>query len=258
MANQASRLPDVAVAVAVAAVLCGSGGWLVACHAASARPSLHAAAPKQREIILHSGEKENQMMPAFALNEQDAKVRAARLERLRALGLNREALASFIRRYRGYSRERLVAEGFVTAMAPQKGTAMVAAEHRTHDGNQLLEQAKDILYGLLFGDGNSHARFERVERELLTLTLPRAKSRALGFMQAATELNAAGTWQDPESVSNDERADNVIVEVEYGEIKEEWIGDGIKVALNLINNLEVNEQILYARMTNIEQSTLIE
>jgi hypothetical protein len=29
------------------------------------------------------------------------------------------------------------------------------------------------------------------------------------------------------------------------------------VALSLINNLEVNEQVLYARMINIEESTLI-
>ena len=71
-------------------------------------------------------------------------------------------------------------------------------------------------------------------------------------------MSAAGTWQDPDSVSNDARADNVIMEVEYGEIEGEGIGHGIVRGLSLINNLEVNEQILYARMINIEQSTLIE
>jgi hypothetical protein len=35
------------------------------------------------------------------------------------------------------------------------------------------------------------------------------------------------------------------------------IGDGIILALSLINNLEINEEILYGRMENIEQSTLI-
>ncbi|MBK7199537.1 hypothetical protein [Candidatus Amarolinea dominans] len=77
-------------------------------------------------------------------------------------------------------------------------------------------------------------------------------------MKASTEMSAAGTWQDPDSVSNDARADNVIMEVEYGEIVGEAIGHGIVRGLSLINNLEVNEQILYARMINIEQSTLIE
>jgi hypothetical protein len=64
-------------------------------------------------------------------------------------------------------------------------------------------------------------------------------------------------WQDPESVSNDSRADNVVLEVEYGEVPGELIGHGIVMALSLINNLEVNEQILHARMVNVEQSTLI-
>ncbi len=75
-------------------------------------------------------------------------------------------------------------------------------------------------------------------------------------MRASTELAAAGTWQDPDSVSNDERADNVLLEVQYGDTKDERVGDGIIVALSLINNLEVNEQVLYARMIDVEQTTL--
>ena len=76
-------------------------------------------------------------------------------------------------------------------------------------------------------------------------------------MRASTELTAAGTWQDPDSVSNDERADNVILEVQYGDTLDEIVGTGIVRALSLINNLEVNEQILYARMIDVEQTTLI-
>jgi hypothetical protein len=89
------------------------------------------------------------------------------------------------------------------------------------------------------------------------LALPRAKAGALDFMRASTELAAAGTWQDPESVSNDERADNVLLEVQFGETADELVGRGIVAALSLINSLEVNEQILYARMINVEESTLI-
>ena len=62
----------------------------------------------------------------------------------------------------------------------------------------------------------------------------------------------------PSGVSNDVRADNVIVEVEFGEVAGELVGHGIVRCLSLINNLEVNEQILYARMINVEESTLIE
>jgi hypothetical protein len=32
------------------------------------------------------------------------------------------------------------------------------------------------------------------------MTLPRFKTEALDFMKATTELSAAGTWQDPESL----------------------------------------------------------
>ena len=54
------------------------------------------------------------------------------------------------------------------------------------------------------------------------------------------------------------RADNVLLQVEFGETASENIGNGIVRTLALINHLEINEQILYARMENIEQSTLIE
>ena len=87
--------------------------------------------------------------------------------------------------------------------------------------------------------------------------MPRPKAHALDFMRASTELAAAGTWQDPANVSNDERADNVLLEVQYGEVADEVVGDAIVLALSLINNLEINEQVLYARMINVEETTLI-
>ena len=96
-----------------------------------------------------------------------------------------------------------------------------------------------------------------MQQELLTIALPRGKAGSLDFMRASTELAAAGTWQDPDSVSSDERADNVLLEVQFGEIASEQVGAGIVLALSLINNLEVNEQVLYARMINVEETTLI-
>ena len=89
------------------------------------------------------------------------------------------------------------------------------------------------------------------------MAVPRDKVDALDFMKATTELSALGTWQDPELVSNDQRADNVLLEVEFGEVEGELVGDGIVRTLSLINSLEINEQILYARMVNVEQTTLI-
>lgn len=187
-----------------------------------------------------------------------AKNRAERFERVRQIALDRTKLAEFVASYKGYDRARLIKDGYLAAGAPEKGNDLIAEEFRTSKGNDLLTHAKDMLFALLFGDQATFTNLERMQEELLTLTMPRFKAEALDFMKATTELSALGTWQDPESVSNDAQADNVIFEVEYGEIEGELVGDGIVRCLSLINNLEVNEQILYARMINLEQSTLIE
>lgn len=184
-------------------------------------------------------------------------LRAERLQRVAKLKLDESAIKRFIGDNEGRDRERLIAEGLLKADAPEKGTALLRDEHRTPEGEALLRNAKDVLFGLLFGDAATGTTLDRVQQELLTLALPRAKAGALDFMRASTELAAAGTWQDPDSVSNDERADNVLLEVQFGETKDELVGKGIVAALSLINNLEVNEQVLYARMINVEETTLI-
>ena len=192
-----------------------------------------------------------------AVVEAKARARRERLERVQAMSFGLHDLQAFIDRHEGVTRERLIAEQHLRASAPVKGTALLAAEHRTDSGEALLTEAKDVLFALLFGDETMGCDLVRGPQELLTMALPRVKAGALDFMRAATELEAAGTWQDPASVSNDERADNVLLEVQYGEVEGELVGHGIVLALTLINNLEVNEQVLYARMIDIEQTSLI-
>jgi hypothetical protein len=186
----------------------------------------------------------------------DAAARVARQERLRAIDLDLPQLRAFVDGYGEHDRERLVADGHLLDEAPHPGTRSVAGEHRTESGDALLQEAKDLLFAVLFGDESTDSRLVRRERELLTMVLPRHKAGALDFLQATTELDADGTWKDPEAVSDDARADNVVLEVEFGEVEGELAGKGVLVALALINHLEVNEQILYCRMTNIEQSSL--
>jgi hypothetical protein len=192
-----------------------------------------------------------------AVIEQKARRRAERLARVTALALEPSAVRSFTSDHDGMTRDRAIAQGYLLPQAPAKGTSLLLAEHRTEAGEQLLLQAKDILFALLFGDESTHTRLDRAQQELLTLALPRSKAGALDFMRASTELSAAGTWQDPQSVSNDERADNVLLEVQFGETSDEIVGNAIVAALSVINNLEINEQVLYARMINVEESTLI-
>ncbi len=195
-------------------------------------------------------------MDRRSFREAQERRRAARLERVNHLELDESKLSAFLKKYKSFDRQYLEKQGYLIH-PPDKGNELITPRHRSKKGETLLTLAKDMLYALLFGEANTHTRFERVQRELLTITVPRFKADALDFMKATTELGAQGTWQDPDQVSNDQRADNVVLEVEFGEIKSERIGNGIVQALSLINNLEINEQILYARMENIEQSTLI-
>jgi hypothetical protein len=188
----------------------------------------------------------------------DDAIRTARVDRVRELALDPSAVRAFTEAHDGLDRTRMIAAGHLLAAAPAKGTGAIGADHRSPSGERLLEHAKDVLFALLFGDETTATRFERVQRELLTLALPRAKASAFDFIPAATEMSGAGMWRDPTGVSDDVRADNVIVEVEFGEVAGEVVGHGVVRCLSLINNLEVNEQVLYARMINVEESTLIE
>ncbi|MFN8413421.1 MAG: hypothetical protein U0Z26_13625 [Anaerolineales bacterium] len=187
----------------------------------------------------------------------ESKIRSKRLERVRKLNLNEKKLNLFLARYKGVTREKLITDKLLKPEAPVKGTEMITEEFRTQEGNALLQTAKDMLFGLLFGDSVLNVVFERTQRELLTLTVPRTKSEALNFMKASTELSALGTWQDPKGAANDFHAENILMEIEYGEVETELIGNGIITTLKIINNLEINEEILYGRMTEIEQSTLV-
>jgi hypothetical protein len=192
-----------------------------------------------------------------AEREAKAAARAARIERVTLLALDHAGLERFLAEHGGVTRESLIASGHLLASAPAKGTALLVSDDRGEQGDELLQFAKDVLFALLFGDASTKTSLDRTQQELLTFALPRFKAGALDFMRASTEFSAAGTWQDPNSVSNDERADNVMLEVQYGDTADELVGSGIIAALTIINNLEVNEQVLYARTVDIEQTTLI-
>jgi hypothetical protein len=189
--------------------------------------------------------------------EEEDRKRAERARRVRKMGLDREGLERFLAKNKRWDRQTLQDGGVLKKGCPRKGTDLIDARFRTPRGEALLNQGKDMLYGLLFGDESTKTRLQRTQRELLTLTVPRQKSVALDFMKATTEMSALGTWQDPRGAANDMQADNVVLQVEYGEVEGELVGNGIVLALSLINSLEINEEILYGRMENVEQTTLI-
>ena len=204
-------------------------------------------------------------LDAHALDEADrrtaaeAKTRARRErhERVSAMAFDAARLAAFIEEHEGVTRESLDRRRAPAAGGAGEGHRAAGGRrpHRLGRGAAHARQGRAVRAALRRRvDG---LRPARGPQELLTLALPRFKAGALDFMRASTELAAAGTWQDPDSVSNDERADNVLLEVQFGEVEGELVGHGIVLALTLINNLEVNEQVLYARMINVEETSLI-
>jgi hypothetical protein len=189
--------------------------------------------------------------------EQENRRKQEQVERVKKLELDMSKLNEFVERYQDGSRDSLIRGNLLLENTPAKGNEMITNAFRSSEGNELLHHAKDMLFGLLFGDETTSTQFPRTQRELLTLILPRIKAEALNFMKATTQYSATGTWQDPESGSGESQKDNVVLEVEYGETEDQAISRGILTALRLINDLEINEEVLYGRMEKIERSTLV-
>ncbi|MDY8137500.1 hypothetical protein [Aquimarina sp. 2201CG5-10] len=178
-----------------------------------------------------------------------------RLTRINNTGYDDQSVVDFIDTYQKMNRENLEASGFLIN-PPHLGLATIESHQRSKKGENLLEEAQDILYVALYGDKTINVHLTREQEEILTITLPQSKSEVLSFLKAVTEVNTTGTWKDPEGVSNDDHANNVGLQVEFSNNKKGTTGTAVFVALNLINLLQVNEQILYAHMEKVERSSL--
>lgn len=178
-----------------------------------------------------------------------------RLTRIRTTGYNDQSIQEFIDTYLKTNRETLEKSGFLIN-PPRQGFDIIAPYQRSQKGTMLLEKAQDIFYAALYGDTDINVRLKREKEEILTIILPQSKSDTLGFLKAVTEINMDGTWKDPDSIANDNEAHNTGLQIEFCDTKNGTTGIAIFTALNLINLLQVNEQILYARMEKVGRSSL--
>ena len=205
-----------------------------------------------------SGSASHRSLSRQAHHVESKKQRQERLERIRRLDLDAVKLQEILNeQYRGWDRKRLVAEGFLID-PPHKGLEALTEKHRSEAGEGLLQESRDLFYALLFSDQKQGVELIRSRRDFLTVTLPTPKKDALErFMLAVTETRATGTWLDPEGVSDDIDASNTILQVEYGDAPDHLISNALVTVLGMINELEVNEEILYARIECLQQSTLV-
>lgn len=178
-----------------------------------------------------------------------------RLARIRTANYNLQNLNNFVEQYQNITREELEQNNFLLN-PPHMGLDIIAPHQRSSTGKLLLEKARDILYTCLYGDETINIHLARIKEEILTIMLPASKSDTLFFLKAVTEVEAKGTWLDPEGVSNDQQAPNHKLQIEFRNDKDGIIGLTVLVALKLINFLQVNEQILYCYLEKIERSSL--
>ncbi|RBW63147.1 hypothetical protein DS884_00300 [Tenacibaculum sp. E3R01] len=178
-----------------------------------------------------------------------------RLTRIKNIGYNSKTLSDFIGKYQKINRSNLE-ESELLLNPPKMGLNSIAVQQRSIKGETLLKKVEDILYVSLYGDITINVDLKRNQKEILTIMLPKSKSDSLSFLKAVTEMNVTGTWNDPDGVSNDDHTNNVELQIEFNNDEEGTIGLAIFTALNLINLLHVNEQILYTRMEKIERSSL--
>ncbi|MEO1086669.1 MAG: hypothetical protein AAFY88_20745, partial [Acidobacteriota bacterium] len=119
---------------------------------------------------------------------------------------------------------------------------------RSAEGEALLQEVHDLFYALLFCSPAQGVR----------LQVPAAGVSVTASMKRSSRAALPdGTWLDPEGISDDIGARNTLLQVEFGDSSDGLISDGLIVIIRLINFLEINEEILYARIEQLEKSTLV-
>lgn len=224
--------------------------------------SIGVESAKDRFLILSQKNKHIQRRSgqpkALAFQQIAAEAQSAIIARVQSLRIDEVKLLLWMKKtWPLCNRQLLQTRGYLAATAPKPGAEVVADSQRTQLGNELLNASKDMLWAALYGTRESDVLLHRVERELLVITIPGRKAFVFNFLQAVTEVGALGTWRDPDNRSHDEDEPNMLLQVEYGESASEVVGDAIMVSIHVINLLEVNEVVLYARSSNVEQSTLL-
>ncbi|MBM7771514.1 hypothetical protein JOD54_001718 [Actinokineospora baliensis] len=122
--------------------------------------------------------------------------------------------------------------------APPPAGLMIGLAARTPFGDELLAEAKDLLHALVSGV----AGLTPVRRARLALTLPERKADVFSFLDAtATALGHGET----------------ALLLDYPEVADGLVGDAVVAALRVVNGLELNEEVLYARRADLDAATLI-
>jgi hypothetical protein len=90
----------------------------------------------------------------------------------------------------------------------------------------------------------------QTDKELLTITILNTKAHFFDFLKGYTRLEGTGKWR---TYANE---DDAIIEIEFRDTPDERVGNRLMELLTAYNKYVVKEDLLYARTTPIEESTL--
>jgi len=112
------------------------------------------------------------------------------------------------------------------------------------------QEIQDCVRTLLF-DEKFQKKYDATDKEKLTLIVREDKSGHFDFLrnESLTEWKSIGSWRGL-------KEKNEQMEVEFKDRKDEKIGQRLMELLNAFNKRVIGEELLYARTTPIEESTL--
>ena len=119
------------------------------------------------------------------------------------------------------------------------------------ESTMLKKKIKNLLY-----DAKSYKGEKAKDHELLTITVLKDKFRHFNFLTNHTDWNATGYFKDKILDVKFDKENNVIMQVEFLDTKNEKIGKELKKSFNRLNEIEIGESLLYMRTQPLEESSL--
>ena len=119
------------------------------------------------------------------------------------------------------------------------------------ESTMLKKKIKNLLY-----DANTYKKEKAQDHELLTITVLKDKLPHFNFLTSHTDTNATGYFKDKILDIKFDKENNVVMDIEYLDTKNEKIGKELIKSFNRLNDIEIGESFLYVRSQPLEETSL--
>jgi hypothetical protein len=114
------------------------------------------------------------------------------------------------------------------------------AGHRKSTDNRIQERIIKLLY---------MPNADAVDKEIITIEIPRSKKHHLEFLEAYTSIKTQGVWKNIHD-------DNLQIEIEFKDARNEKYGIELIKLFKELNRKVIKEKVLYVRTEPVEESSL--